>query len=239
MSHPNGEQAEPQYPAAASQPPPASFEQAAAQFTAAAPVAEPAPAQAPAPAPAQTWAQTPAQTPAPATEPALAGVVLAPAAQPAFAAGTAEVPPPPTAAFPVTGVPVSGYPIVKSKQTGKILLIVATVVLGLATAGLGTMYYLEAGARGKADKKVIEQAAALETAGKKLTETQTQLSTSKEENAKLTQDLTGAKNKTDEVTKARDALIACMQAIDAFDAAQNNATAKDLIVKCTEAEKYY
>jgi flagellar basal body-associated protein FliL len=197
-----------------------------------------------------------------------------PATQPVYTAGAATVPAPPeaspvpgngvaalpvpaahgytpgyaaesgTSAFPVTGVPVSGYPMMpvaapKKKRTGTIILAVATIVLGLATAGFGTMYFLEASAHDKADKKISEQTALLADADKKLKETESNLSTSKEENAKLNQDLTGAKNKTDEVTKARDALAACMAASDAYVANKNSSTARDVIVKCAEAEKYY
>jgi len=145
-------------------------------------------------------------------------------------------------AYPVTGVPVSAYPMVmepKKKRTGMIVLTVVTIVLGLATAGLGTLYLLENGKRTQAETKVSEQTAQLEAADKKIKEIESKLSTSKEENAKLNQDLTGAKNKTDEVTKARDALAACFQAIDAYARNRNTTTAKDADAKCAEASKYY
>jgi hypothetical protein len=196
-----------------------------------------------APAPSVDPATQPVYPPGAATVPAAVGTDPALPAVPGYAPGYAA--PGSTAAVPVTGVPVSGYPGYptvlepKKKRTGTIVLTVATIVLGLTTVAFGTLYFLEMGARGKADRKVSEQTALLAEADKKVKDTESRLATSKEENTKLTQDLTGAKNKTDEVTKARDALAACMQASDAYAAAKNTNTARDLIVKCTEAEKYY
>lgn len=257
MSHPNGDQPEPFHPPAATSEPPSSFQESATQFTASAFTTASAPAV---PEQAPSWAPVPAVEPA--TQPVYthgaATVPAVPAASPVPGNGFADpaLPVPVahgytpgyaaesgTSAFPVTGVPVSGYPMMavppKKKRTGTVILTVATIVLGLATAGFGTMYFLEASAHTKADKKVSEQTALLADADTKIKETESKLSTAKEENAKLNQDLTGAKNKTDEVTKARDALAACMAASDAYVANKNSSTARDVIVKCSEAEKYY
>jgi len=262
MSHPNGEQADPFHTPATSQPP-YSFQESAAQFTAAAPAAtapavpETAPSVDPATQPvytsgAATVPAVPAAPPVPAAPaaPAVPGYapasapVPAPVSAPGYAAGYAPgyAADSGTSAYPVTGVPVSGYPMVmepKKKRTGMIVLTVATIVLGLATAGLGTMYLLENGKRTQADTKVSEQTAQLDAADKKIKEIESKLATSKEENAKLTQDLTGAKNKTDEVTKARDAMAACFQAINEYARNRNANTAKDADTKCAEASKYY
>ena len=252
MSHPNGEQADQFHTPPASQPP-SSFGESAAQFTAFTPTPAPEPVQ---PAPSVEPATQPVYSPGAASVPAVpVPVAAAPATAPAAAVPVAAVPVPAasgypagyaaetgTSAYPVTGVPVSGYPVVmepKRKRTGMIVLTVATVVLGLAAAGMGTMYLLENGKRTQAETKVSEQAAALTAADQKLKEMESKLSTSKEENAKLTQDLTGAKNKTDEVTKARDAMAACFQALDTYARSRNTATANDANAKCAEASKYY
>jgi hypothetical protein len=263
MSHPNGEQAEPAYPSAAAGQPPSSFQESATQFAARVTAPQPAPPEVFPPAPAAAPQQAPAvpqQAPAGVFASAPAGAATSapvdPATQAVYAPGSSPIaaaaPAGPyaqgygqaanTSAFPVTGVPVSAYPMVmepKKKRTGMIVLTVVTIVLGLATAGLGTMYLLENGKRTQADTKVSEQSAQLEEADRKIKEIEGKLSTSKEENAKLTQDLTGARNKTDEVAKARDAMAACFQALNEYARNRNATTAKDADTKCAEASKYY
>jgi uncharacterized protein (DUF3084 family) len=152
----------------------------------------------------------------------------------------------PVSGYPVSGYPVSGYPMPgypaaapKPKRTGTIILTIATVILGLTTIAFGALWIVETGKRSQADAKVAEQTTALAAADTKLKDVESRLSTKTAEAAQLNQDLTGAKNKTDEVTKARDALAACMQASDAYAVNRNANTAKELIAKCTEAEKYY
>ncbi len=124
------------------------------------------------------------------------------------------------------------------KRGGVIALSIATGVLALATIALGVLYFLEAQAHTKTDAELTQRTASLVAEEAKSKNLDTQLKTSKEEVAKLNQDLTGAKAKTDEVTKARDALIGCFQAIEAFDAKQNAENAKQVIIKCEEADKY-
>lgn len=167
------------------------------------------------------------------------------ASMPMYQAGTATVPGPSPDASPDAPVSVAPYgyeaPIAPPKQgrTGKIVLSIATGVLALATVAFGVLYFFEASARASADKTVAEKTTALTAAQAKSKDLDRQLTAAKDDVARLNQDLTGAKNKTDEVAKERDAMAACFQAMAAYGAKQNAANAKQLIIKCDEAEKYY
>ncbi len=159
-----------------------------------------------------------------------------------YAAGPVQAGPAPVSAPGYETYGISAYPppaTPKRGRAGMIVLSLATGVLVLATAALGVLFFLEADARADTQAQLDQKTSALSAEQTKTKDLDTQLQTSKETVAKLNQDLTGAKAKTDEVTVARDALAACFQAIETYARSKTSANAKAADEKCAEAAKHY
>ena len=137
-------------------------------------------------------------------------------------------------AYPVSAMPGYGLEPPKPKRTATIVLSIATVLLALAAAGMTTLFFVEHVERGNADKKVAEQNIALD----KAKEVETQLSNMKSDMQKLNQELEGAKGKTADVTKEKEAMAACLRAIDDYGRSQTTANRTKLQTACGEAYKY-
>jgi flagellar basal body-associated protein FliL len=205
----------------------------------------------------------PAGQPAPAYPVSAAPASAVPGGQPAYpvsavpgqpaAAYPAAVYPP--AAYPVSavpgagpeygGLPVSalpyGYPQMaqKPKKTGIIVLSIVTGLLVLATGTLSALFFVESTERKSADKLVAEQKAAIEAETTRAKDLDTQLQGSKAEVQKLTQEIAGAKSKTEDVTKEKEALAACFRAMEQYFISQSKANQTALQTACNEAERYY
>lgn len=240
MSHPNGDSQEPVYtPGSVPVPAQPSAPQVETYIeTPAVPSLAPAftpPAEVPtAPVPvapaAPVYPDTAAYPVAGPAVPVPAAPVSAPGYAPVSGPGYA-----PVSAAPYGYAPVAEAPK-KKGRAGIIVLSITTALFGLAAAGITALYIVDGNA---ADKKDTQQAAALAAEEAKVKELEAKYATSKSEVAKLTQDVAGAKSKTDEVTKEREALANCFRASDTYAAAKNTENARNLIVACTEAEKYY
>ncbi len=263
MSHPHGESAEPAtQPVSAPSPlseaaytpaPPAA---AAEPVSAAQPAAyQPAPAPPAPPAPAYTpaAAQAHPQAAAPVSEPTLvaAGAPAAGGDAAAYQIGVAPVSAPayaPVSAMPgygqVSAVPygLPGYPMEapkKKSRAGLIVLSVLTGVLTLAAAAMTTLYFVEKSERTAADKLATERAAVITSDEAKIKDLEGKWAASKSEVAKLTQEVEGARSKTADVTKEKEAMANCFRAMDDYFASQSNATRQALVTACDEAAKYY
>lgn len=252
MSHPHGESAEPvSQPVSA----PSPLSEAAYTPAAAAEPAQPAPNAYESPAqPAYAHAAQPATAAypqaAPAGEPTLATAAVA-TGDAVYPAGVAPVSAPaygPVSAVPgygqVSAVPYgfAGYPMEapqKKGRTGFIVLSVLTGVLALAAAGMTTLFFVEKSERTAADKKVTEQAATITSDQAKIKDLEGKWAETKSEVAKLTQEVEGAKSKTADVTKEKEALANCFRAMDDYFASQSNANRQAVIAACDEAAKYY
>lgn len=218
MSHPNGG------PAPELQPPAAPLFQAPVQDAA---PAVPSPAHAvPSPVEPTPTAAFPAAGPIP---PGYAPV--APVSAPAY--------PVSGPAYPVSALPGYGFEPPKPKRTGTIVLSIATGVLALVAAGMTTMFFVEHSNRTNADQKITEQTAALSAEQTKAKDLESQLTSTKSDLARVTQELEGAKGKTADVQKERDAMAACFRAIDEYFANKTTANAKKADDACKEASKYY
>ncbi len=259
MSHPHGDSSEPATAGAEVQPPaPAvdspyetqSISAPAAPatppgFTPAAPPAAAAPAAPPAaPVADATVAQPAAYAVAPPTQ-QMAGIPqqVMPVSAPGYAPGYAQVSAVPGYS-PVSAVPygIPGYPMEAPRKKSRVGIIVLSVLTGLLTlgaAGMTTLYFVEKSERTAADKKVAEQAATITTEQGKVKDLEGKWAQSKSEVAKLTQEVDGAKSKTADVVKEKEALAACFRAMDDYFVSQTNATRTALQTACDEASKYY
>jgi hypothetical protein len=142
--------------------------------------------------------------------------------------------------YPVSAMPLGyGYEPPKPKRTGVIVLSIATGVLALIAVGMATLFLVEHSNRTNADKKVSEQTTALTAEQAKTKDLEGQLSTSRSDLAKVTQELEGAKGKTADVQKERDAMAACFRALDDYYLSKTAANAKKADDLCREASKYY
>ena len=174
-----------------------------------------------------------------------AGMVqqVAPVSAPGYAPGYAPVSAVPGYG-PVSAVPygMPGYPMEAPKKKGRVGIIVLSVLTGLLTlgaAGMTTLYFVEKSERTAADKKVSEQAAAITTEQGKVKDLEGKWAQTKSEVAKLTQEIEGAKSKTADVTKEKEALAACFRAIENYAVAQTSANRQAADAACDEASKYY
>jgi hypothetical protein len=215
MSQPNGE--------------PAFHESVpAAPLTEAAPVMPVAPIAPPTPVEPAPTAAYPAAGPIPPG--------YAPVSAPAYP--VSAVP-----AYPVSAMPMGyGYGMEappKPKRTGTIVLSIATGLLALVAAGMTTLFFVEHSNRANADKKVTEQTTALTAEQEKAKSLESQLTSTKSDLAKANQDLEGAKGKTADVTKEKEALAACFRAIDTYARSKTTANANAANAACAEASKYY
>ncbi|GIH11291.1 hypothetical protein Rhe02_93580 [Rhizocola hellebori] len=202
----------------------------------------------PAPAPSSAPAQEPVAV---AAEPVTQAYVpvaampqqVAPVSAPGYAPGYAPVSAVPGYG-PVSAVPygIPGYPMEAPKKKGRAGIIVLSILTGLLTlgaAGMTTLYFVEKSERTAADKKVTEQAATITTEQAKVKDLEGKWSQTKSEVAKLTQEVEGAKSKTADVTKEKEALAACFRAMDDYFLTQNKANQLALQTACDEASKYY
>jgi flagellar basal body-associated protein FliL len=128
------------------------------------------------------------------------------------------------------------------KKKGRVGIIVLSILTGLLTlgaAGMTTLYFVEKSERTAADKKVGEQAATIAAEQSKVKDLEGKWALTKSEVAKLTQEVEGAKSKTADVTKEREALAACFRAIETYASSQTNANRVAANAACDEASTYY
>jgi uncharacterized protein HemX len=152
---------------------------------------------------------------------------------PAYAPVSAPAYPVSGPAYPVSVMPGYGFEPPR-KRTGTIVLSIATVLLALAAAGMTTLYFVEHAQRTNADKKVAE----LTVEQTRAKELETQLANVKSDMQRLGQELEGAKGKTADVTKEKEALAACLRALDDYGRSQTSANRTKLQTACNEAYKY-